>query len=68
MAQISIELEKIFLQSLLAKDEKNINYNKLFFEIDDKSVVKSADFLKEIGSLYDLLIYLLDNSVNAATS
>ena len=59
MAQISIELEKIFLQSLLAKDEKNINYNKLFFEIDDKSVVKSADFLKEIGSLYDLLIYLL---------
>ena len=68
MAQILIELEKIFLQSLLAKDEKNINYNKLFFEIDDKSVVKSADFLKEIGSLYDLLIYLLDNSVNAATS
>ena len=68
MAQILIELEKIFLQSLLAKDEKNINYNKLFFEIDDKSVVKSADFLKEIGSLYDLLIYLLDNSANAATS
>ena len=40
----------------------------MFFEIDDKSVVKSADFLKEIGTLYDLLIYLLDNSMNAVTS
>ena len=52
----------------LAKDEKKIDYNNLFFEIDDKSVVKSADFLKEIGTLYDLLIYLLDNSMNAVTS
>ena len=28
----------------LAKDEKKIDYNNLFFEIDDKSVVKSVDF------------------------
>ena len=40
----------------------------MFFEIDYKSVVKSADFLKEIGTLYDLLIYLLDNPINAVTS
>ena len=51
----------------LGKDEKTIDYNNLFFEIDDNSVVKSADFFKEIGTLYDLLIYLLDNPMNAAT-
>ena len=51
----------------LAKDEKKIDYNNLFFEIDDKSVVKSVDFLKEIGTLYDLLIYLLDNPMRITT-
>ena len=40
----------------------------MFIEINDKSVVKRADFLKEIGPLYDLLIYLLDNSMRIATS
>ena len=40
----------------------------MFFEIDDKSVVKSADFLKEIGTLYDLLINLLDNPINVINS
>ena len=52
----------------LAKDEKKIDYNNLLFEINDKSVVKSANFLKEIGILYDLLIYLLDNSMRITTS
>ena len=32
------------------------------------SVVKSVDFLEETGTLYDLLIYLLDNSVSNVTS
>ena len=32
----------------------------MFFSIDDKSVVKSVDFLEEINTLYDLLIYLFD--------
>ena len=40
----------------------------MFFEINYKSVVKSADFLKEIGTWYDLLIYLLDNFMRIATS
>ena len=40
-----------------AKDEKNIDYNNLLFSIDDKSVVESVDFLKEISAMYDLLIY-----------
>ena len=40
----------------------------MFIEINDKSVVKRADFLKEIGPLYDLLIYLLDNSMRIVTS
>ena len=34
---------KYFLKQL-AKDEQKIDYNNLFFEIDDKSVVKSVDF------------------------
>ena len=46
----------------LAKNEKKIDYNNLLFSIDDKSVVKSIDFLEEFGTLYDLLIYLLDNA------
>ena len=44
----------------LAKDEK-IDYNNLFFQINDNSDVKSVIFLEETGTLYDLLIYLLDN-------
>ena len=52
----------------LAKDEKIIDYNNLFFETDDKSALKSADFLKEFGTLYDLLIYLLNNSMRIVTS
>ena len=51
---------KKFLKKL-AKYEKKIDYNNLFFKIDDKSVVKSVDFLKEFGILYDL-IYLPGNA------
>ena len=40
----------------------------MFFEICDKSVVKDVDFLKEISTLYDLLIYLLDNSMRKVSS
>ena len=46
MVQILIVLENVFL-----KDEKKIDYNNLFFEIDDKFVIKSVDFLKEFGTL-----------------
>ena len=49
--------EKNFLKKL-AKDEENIDYNNLFFEIDDL-VIRSYDFLKNVGTLYDLLINLL---------
>ena len=52
----------------LAEDEKKVDYNNFFFEIDSKSVVKSVDFLEEIGILYDLLIYLFDNSMRIVTS
>ena len=34
----------------------------MFFEINDKYVVKNAKFLKRFCTLYDLLIYLFDNS------
>ena len=52
----------------LAKDEKKIDYNNLFFEIDDKSAVKSVDFLEEFVILYDLWIYLLDNCIKIISS
>ena len=58
---------KNFLKKL-AKDERKIDYNNFFFEIDDESVVKDVDVLKEIAALYDLLIYFLDNSMRIVTS
>ena len=33
----------------------------MLFKIENKSVVKDVYFLKEFGTLYDLLIYLLNN-------
>ena len=58
---------KHFLKKL-AKDEKKIDYNNFFFEIEDKFVAKNGDFLKEFGTLYDLLIYLLNNSMRIVIS
>ena len=40
----------------------------MFFEIGYQSVVEDVDFLEEIGTLYDLLIYLLDKSMRIVTS
>ena len=40
----------------------------MFFEIDNKPVVRNIGFLEEIGTLYDLLIYLLNNSMRTVTS
>ena len=57
MARILIVLEKMFLVKL-AKDEQKIDYNNLFLNINDKSAVKSVDFLEEIGTLCDLFFYL----------
>ena len=45
----------------LAKDEEKIDYNDLFFEIDDP-VIRSYDFLENVGTLYDLLINLLNEN------
>ena len=58
---------KNFLKKL-AKDEKRIDDNNLFFSINNEFVVKNADFLKEFGTLYDLMIYLLNNSMRIVTS
>ena len=66
LTQILIVLENIFLKSLLKMKKRLIII--IFFQIDDKSVVKSIDFKKKIGTLYDLLIYLLDNSINLIAS
>ena len=51
---------KNFLKKL-AKDEEKIDYNDLFFEIDDP-VIRSYDFLENVGTLYDLLINLLNEN------
>ena len=58
---------KNFLKKL-AKNEKQIDYNNLFFEIDNWSFVKDVDFLEKCGTLYDLLIYLLDNPMRMVIS
>ena len=58
---------KNFLKKL-AKDEKKIDYNNLFFGIDNQFILQDADFLKEFGALYDLLIYLLNSSTRILTS
>ena len=58
---------KIFLKKL-AKDGKKIDYNNLFFGIDNQFILQDADFLKEFGTLYDLLIYLLNSSTRILTS
>ena len=34
----------------------------MFFETNNKYVVKNANFLEKFCTLYDLLIYLFDNS------
>ena len=39
----------------LSKDEKAIDYDNLFLEIDD-IVIRSYDFLKQVGTLNDILI------------
>ena len=40
----------------------------MFFKTDDKSAVKSVDFIKEFGTLYDLMIYLLGNAKRVLSS
>ena len=40
----------------------------MFFKIDDRFVASGVDFLDEIGTLHDLLIYLLDNPMKIITS
>ena len=40
----------------------------MLFSINNESFVKNADFLKEFCTLYDLLIYLLNNSMRMLTS
>ena len=52
--------------------KKRVTIIICFFKIDHKSVIKSVfksvDFLEEIGTLHDLLIYLFDNSIRIVTS
>ena len=40
----------------------------MFFGIDNEFILQDADFLKESGTLYDLLIYLLNSSTRILTS
>ena len=49
---------KKFLKRL-AKDEKEIDYNNLFFKTYNKFIVKNVDFLKEFGTLCDLFWYIV---------
>ena len=48
--------------------KKNIDYNNLFFKLNEASAYKNVDFLEELGALYDLLIFLLNNSMRIISS
>ena len=47
----------------VAADERTINYQNLFFKTGDP-IINNFDFLKRFGTLYDLLIDLLNEKVN----
>ena len=47
----------------LAKDERMINYNDLFFKTGDPNI-NNLDFLKWFGTLYDLLLDLLNEKIS----
>ena len=51
-----------------AKRWKNINYNNLSFSIDHEFVATDVDFLEKYGTLYDLLVYLLENPMRMVIS
>ena len=44
-------------------DERAINYKNLFFKTGDP-IIKNFDFFKRFGTLYDLLIDLLNEKIN----
>ena len=48
--------------------KKNIDYNNLFFKLNEASAYKNVDFLEELGALYDLLIFLVNNSMRIISS
>ena len=52
----------------LAKDEKTIDYNNLFFKLNEAAAVKNVDFLQKFGTFSDLLSFLLNNSMRIITS
>ena len=47
----------------LADDEKNINYKNLFFKSGNPAI-DNYDFLKRFGTLYDILIDLLNEKIS----
>ena len=50
------------LRKLVKNEEKLIDYHNLFFETGNRA--KNIDFLKRFGTLYDLLIDLLNQQIN----
>ena len=47
----------------LASDERMINYNNLFFKRGNPSI-ENFDFLKRFGTLYNLVIDLLNEEIS----
>ena len=47
----------------IAKDERMINYNHWFFITGDP-IIKNFDFLKRFGTLYDMLLDLLNKKIS----
>ena len=47
----------------IATDERMINYNHWFFKTGDP-IIKNFDFLKRFGTLYDILLDLLNEKIS----
>ena len=58
---VSDERKNMFKK--LAKDERMINYNNLLFKTGNPSI-SNFDFLKRLGTLFDLLTDLLNEKIS----
>ena len=66
MLLILLTRENIFLKKLAKNEEEWIDYDNLFFNLFFKTGnrTKNFDFLKRFGTLYDLLIDLLNEQIS----
>ena len=61
--KINVTVKGTDILKKVATDEKMINFNDLFFKTGDPIIIK-FDFLKEFGTLHDLLIDFINEKIS----